>query len=292
MRAATASTKSRSLLDSYTANLGQLVSSRKSQRALRAAAAESAMASRAKSEFLANMSHELRTPLNAIIGFGELVETIAPSSFAAGKHREYATHIATAGRHLLQIISDILDISQIESGAVNLAVQAHSPKKIIDSCIVLVKGRIEKKEQRLIVEVPDTLPAIAADELRLKQILINLIANASKFTDEGGHIKVGAWVNKDDTITLCVADSGRGMTEEEIVYAMKPFTQVTSSYSRDHEGTGLGLPITKALTLRQGGEFDITSTPGVGTEVMITLPQACVLLSDENSAAEDSGDWQ
>ena len=291
MRAGTASTKSRSLLDSYTANLGQLVSSKKSQRALRAAATESAMASRAKSEFLANMSHELRTPLNAIIGFGELVETIGPSSFAASKHREYAKHIATAGRHLLQIISDILDISQIESGSVNLVIQPHFPTKIVDSCIVLVKGRIEQKKQRLIVEVPDTLPAIAADELRLKQILINLIVNASKFTDEGGHITVGARINKDETITLSVRDSGRGMTEEEIVYAMKPFTQVTSSYSRDHEGTGLGLPITKALTLRQGGEFNITSAPGVGTEVMITLPQACAPLFDGQSAAADSGDW-
>ena len=290
MRAESTRTKSRSLLSSYTENLGQLASSRKSQRALRAAAAESAMASRAKSEFLANMSHELRTPLNAIIGFGELVETIAPNSFATGKHREYAKHIATAGRHLLQIISDILDISQIESGAVNLAIQSHHPKSIVDACIVLVKGRIEKKKQHLIVEMPDNLPAIAADELRLKQILINLIANASKFTDEGGSIKVGSWANKDETVTLSVADNGRGMTEEEIVYAMKPFTQVKSSYSRDHEGTGLGLPITKALTLRQGGEFDITSTPGVGTEVMITLPQARVLLTDEAGAAAYSGD--
>lgn len=282
-----ADTSGGSLLAAYSANLGQLVSRKKAESALRAAAVESAMANRAKSEFLANMSHELRTPLNAIIGFSELIETLNPNSFAISKHQEYSKHISNAGRHLLQIIGDILDISQVESGALDLDIQALSPKQIIGACIHLVRGRIDKKEQKLIVDVPDTLPAIAADALRLKQILINLMTNATKFTPEGGSIEVLARSNPDETLTITIKDSGCGMTEEEIDYVMKPFTQIASSRSRDHEGTGLGLPITKALTLRQGGEFDISSTPDEGTVVSVTLRQSTAqAINPFKSAAE------
>src|SRR5690349_23488018 len=141
--------KPSSLLSAYTANLGQLVTRRRAESALRAAAMESALASRAKSEFLANMSHELRTPLNAIIGFGELIESLAPEKRSAGKPRQYASYIAHAGRHLLDVVNDILNISQIESGSFRLDVEPVGVKSIITSSALLAQRRIEQKNQNL-----------------------------------------------------------------------------------------------------------------------------------------------
>jgi two-component system cell cycle sensor histidine kinase PleC len=259
----------RSLLSSYSSDLGQLISRRKSQDALRAASAESAMASRAKSEFLAQMSHELRTPLNAIIGFSEMIKVPRPG--AEAKAREYAEHIEKAGKHLLQIINDILDISKIESGTFKLSLEPHSIADIIEASVALVRPRIEEKHQHLQVRVPEDLPRVLVDALRIKQVLINLLSNASKFTDAQGKILVVATMHQGMT-TVAVSDTGAGMTEEEIAQAMKPFVQVQSNYARHHEGTGLGLPIAKALILQHRGQMHVTSAPGVGTTVAFSLP--------------------
>jgi signal transduction histidine kinase len=266
--------KSASLLSAYTANLGQLMTRRRAESALRAAAIESALANRAKSEFLANMSHELRTPLNAIIGFGELIETLAPEKRSAGKPAQYAGYITQAGRHLLEVVNDILNISEIESGSFRVEGEPLDLKKLVTSAILLSQRRIDQKRQTIEVHIPATLPPVMADALRLKQILINLLSNASKFTPEGGRLRVAAEPEGAERIAIAVSDTGVGMTQDEIDRALQPFTQIRSAYTRTEEGTGLGLPIARALVLRHGGTFHVASTPSVGTTVTFTLPIA------------------
>jgi two-component system cell cycle sensor histidine kinase PleC len=271
MPARHARAKRQTLLSAYMADVGQMVSRKRSEQALRAAAIEAATASRAKSEFLANMSHELRTPLNAIIGFGELIGNLAHEKKSAGKPREYAAYIADAGSHLLHIINDILCMSKIESGGLELVLRPLDLRDIIAASTVLVTRRAEQKRQRLEIDLPDSLPYVLADDLRVKQILINLLTNAHKFTGDGGEIRLTAAVRGSE-VAVSISDTGRGMTEEEIAYCLKPFTQARSSLVRDHEGTGLGLSITKALVQRHCGTLEIASTPGQGTTVTFTLP--------------------
>ncbi len=266
--------KSASLLSAYTANLGQLMTRRRAESALRAAAIESALANRAKSEFLANMSHELRTPLNAIIGFGELIETLAPEKRSVGKPRQYAGYITQAGRHLLEVVNDILNISEIESGSFRVEGEPLDLKKLVTSAILLSQRRIDQKRQTIEVQIPAMLPPVMADALRLKQILINLLSNASKFTAETGRLRVAAEPEGAERIAIAVSDTGIGMTQDEIGRALQPFTQIRSAYTRNEEGTGLGLPIARALVLRHGGTFHVASTPNVGTTVTFTLPIA------------------
>lgn len=260
------------LLSRYSSNLGELMSRRQSEHALRAAKVESDLANRTKSEFLANMSHELRTPLNAIIGFADLLRHFANEGRDLGKSMEYADHIAGAGRHLLNIISDILDIAKIESGTFDLNFEEQSVRETIDASLILIRDRARAKKQSLEFRAASDLPILYVDGQRLKQILINLLSNACKFTDEGGRILVVAQRSAAGGATIAIADTGVGMTDEQLALALKPFGQVQSAYSRSHEGTGLGLPIAAALTRQHGGEFHVSSKPGAGTTVVITLP--------------------
>ena len=272
--------KPSSLLSAYSADLGQMISRQRAELALRAAAMESALASRAKSEFLANMSHELRTPLNAIIGFGELIEQLAPEKRSAGKPRQYAGYISHAGRHLLEVVNDILNISEIESGNFSLNLERVDLREVVRTSVLLAQRRVEQKKQILEVQIADHLPLVLGDDLRLKQIFINLLSNASKFTGEGGRIRVAAQLDGPDSVSIAVGDTGCGMTPEEVKRALQPFTQIRSTYTRNEEGTGLGLPIAKALILRHGGKLDISSTPKVGTTVTFTVPIAAEEKSD------------
>ena len=241
--------------------------------ALRGAAIEQALASRAKSEFLANMSHELRTPLNAIIGFSDLLGDLSAGNPVAKKTCEFAGLVNRAGKHLLGIITDILDISKIESGTFELDLERHSLRDLIAAGAALVEPRMTEKKQTLILKLPAALPTIKVDGRRLKQVLINLLSNAHKFTPEGGRIIVTATPGADGTVSVCVQDTGIGMTEEQIAVALKPFGQVSSSRARSHEGIGLGLPIAKALIEQHGGSLSITSEENAGTAVKFTLPQ-------------------
>ena len=262
-----------SLLSQYSADLGRCISRERSERALRGAAIEQALASRAKSEFLANMSHELRTPLNAIIGFSDLIGDLTAGDPVAKKTCEYAGLVNRAGKHLLNIITDILDISKIESGTFELDLERHSLRDLIAVGAALVGPRIAEKKQTLELKLPAALPTIEVDGRRLKQVLINLLSNAHKFTPEGGRIIVTATLGADKTVTVCVQDTGIGMTEEQIAVALKPFGQVSSGRTRRHEGIGLGLPITKALIEQHGGSLFVTSKENIGTTVTFTLPE-------------------
>ncbi|MGC9953168.1 MAG: HAMP domain-containing sensor histidine kinase [Rhizomicrobium sp.] len=262
-----------SLLSRYSADLGQCLSRERSEKALRAAAIEQALASRAKSEFLANMSHELRTPLNAIIGFSDLIGDLAARDPLAARTCEYAGLVNQAGKHLLDVISDILDISKIESGTFALDPEPYPLREVILASTVLVEPRIAEKKQTLVLKLSATLPTMNVDGRRLKQALINLLSNAHKFTPEGGRIVVTAAPEADGTVSICVQDTGIGMTAEQIAVALTPFGQVRSSRTRSHEGTGLGLPIAKALIEQHGGSFSVASEENAGTTVTVTLPK-------------------
>lgn len=262
------------LLSRYSNDLGELLSRRRAEQALRAARIEAEAASRTKSEFLANMSHELRTPLNAIIGFADLMRHFATEGHDLEKSVEYAGHISGAGKHLLDIISDILDISKIESGNFPLDIEPHGMRELVEASLLFVGDRARAKRQTLEFKAPPALPVLPLDAARVKQILINLLSNASKFTGEGGRILVFADRNAEGGVTVAVADTGIGMTRDQIAVALEPFGQVQSSFSRAHEGTGLGLPIAAALTRRHGGRFHISSEPGVGTTVVVSFPPA------------------
>jgi two-component system cell cycle sensor histidine kinase PleC len=245
---------------------------RHTELATQSARIESDMANRAKSAFLATMSHELRTPLNAIIGFSDLIRQMKADPEAVAAGRDYAQHIADAGRHLLEVVSDILDISKIESGTFALNIEPCNITDIIESAVAMVQDRVAAKQQRLQVRIPPGLPDLAVDARRVRQILINLITNANKFTPERGQILVIAQRIRDGSITIAVADTGCGMDAEQMKIAMTPFGQVQSHFTRTQEGTGLGLPIARGLARQHGGELQLQSEPGAGTTAILTLP--------------------
>lgn len=274
MRAPSIYRRKNSLLSRYAADLGRLVSRTKAENALRAAAIESALASRAKSAFLATMTHELRTPLNAIIGFSELLAQADKVSISKEQSIDYAGHIARAGHNLLGIVSDVLDVSRIESGALKLDRTLADINDVIDGAVEIARPGIEQKKQILEVKVAPGLPYPEIDTSRIRKAIVNLLSNANKFTPDGGRIVLVATTESRRDLTIAIADTGIGMTEEQIAQALKPFAQVQSEYSRQHEGTGLGLTITKSLIELHGGRMVISSTPDVGTMVAFTLPLA------------------
>jgi two-component system cell cycle sensor histidine kinase PleC len=258
----------------YSETLGELMLRRQTELAMVAAKAESDLANRAKSAFLGTVSHELRTPLNAIIGFSDLIRMAKSDDEETAKNIDYASYIGDAGRHLLAVVSDILDISKIESGSFTLDLEPCSIAKIIAECLPMVAARLEAKRQRLDVRVEPRIPRLKVDARRLKQILINLLSNANKFTPEGGLITLVARANKDGGATIAVVDTGIGMAPDEIEVALTPFGQVQSHLSRNQEGTGLGLPIARGLARQHGGDLYLESEPGAGTAAVLTLPGA------------------
>jgi two-component system cell cycle sensor histidine kinase PleC len=243
------------------------------------------MANRAKTEFLANMSHELRTPLNAIIGFSDVLAEEMFGPIGLPRYREYANDIRSSGRHLLALINDILDISRIEIGAVDLSESPLDPSALVWSCMRLVHERATNSGVELHQSLDADLPLLYGDERRLKQVLINLLANAVKFTPSGGRVTISAHRATDGFI-FAVADTGIGMSEDDIELALKPFGQVDTGLDRKYEGAGLGLPLAKALADLHDGRLDISSVPDKGTTVTIHLPRRRVLeAEDEFSVA-------
>lgn len=230
-----------------------------------------------KSEFLAQMSHELRTPLNSIVGFNELIREEMHGPLGAEIYKEYAGYISQSSQHLLSMINDLLDLSKIEAGKMQIAPEWQSLKPLLDAVVTLTRGYAKEYKMQVDVSIADGLDGIYSDVRAAKQILVNLVSNAIKYSEEGRLVTItaepaGEITDGKGSIQVTVTDNGIGMTEKEVEQAMQPFQQVDSDLSTRREGTGLGLPLARELMQLHGGSFDITSTPGEGTSITVTFP--------------------
>jgi two-component system cell cycle sensor histidine kinase PleC len=233
---------------------------------------EAEAANASKTSFLANMSHELRTPLNAILGFSEIIAQECFGPVGSERYRDYAGDIHASGAHLLSLINDLLDVAKIEAGRMDIAPHVLEAGRAFDIALKLIGTRAREKDQTLVIAVESNAPALYADERALKQILINLVSNAVKFTPEGGKIEVigGRAANGDFQIT--VRDNGPGIPREKIDNIFQPFNQVDNRFDRQAGGTGLGLALVRGLAELHGGRAWIESEFGRGCSVFVTLP--------------------
>jgi signal transduction histidine kinase len=230
------------------------------------------LASQHKSQFVANMSHELRTPLNAIIGLTEMMVANA-ARFGTEKAQEPLQRVNRAGTHLLGLINQILDLSKIEAGRLELTLQTVQLAPLIDEVIETARQLAEQNKNRLAVEAQENLGTLTVDPMRLRQILLNLLSNACKFTKQGDvKLRARRVRNGRDWIELAVADSGIGMTREQQAKLFQEFTQADSSTAQRFGGTGLGLAITRKLARMMGGDVTVTSEPGKGSVFTVRLP--------------------
>jgi len=228
------------------------------------------IANKHKSDFLANMSHELRTPLNAIIGFSEV---LIDKMFGElnEKQADYLKDIHESGRHLLSLINDILDLSKIEAGRMDLDLSTFHLPTALSNAMTLIRERAQRHDIKLALDVDTRLGEFQADERKVKQILLNLLSNAVKFTPDGGRVDV---IAKMDTtkVAIAVKDTGIGIAPEDHAAVFEEFKQVGRDYTRKAEGTGLGLALTKRFVELHGGEISLASAPGKGSTFTITLP--------------------
>jgi two-component system cell cycle sensor histidine kinase PleC len=222
------------------------------------------------------MSHELRTPLNAILGFSEMLAKGIAGPLGV-KQEEYAEIIHKSGGHLLEIINEVLDLAKIDAGKAELNEEEIDPGEIVNACFEIVKEHAHAGNLHLSMESKELMPAVRADARRLRQILINLLANAIKFTKPAGSVVVAFRRTADGGIAFDVRDSGPGMTAAEIDIAMQPFGQVDSGHDRRHQGTGLGLPLARSLAELHGGSLQVDSQKGRGTTVTVLLPSSRVV---------------
>ncbi len=228
-------------------------------------------ANKSKSEFLANMSHELRTPLNSVIGFAEVMkdEIFGP---IGDRYKEYAESVHTSGQHLLSLINDVLDLSKIEAGKIELVEEETDVAVILSKCRQLLHERASQAGLHIQLVIPGPLPFVIVDGRRIKQVILNLMSNAVKFTPPGGRITLRAELETPRGLMISVTDTGIGMTKEEIAISLEQFGQIDNELSRQHEGTGLGLPIARSLAELHGGKLEVESKKDAGTTVTLLLP--------------------
>ena len=233
---------------------------------------EAETANASKTAFLANMSHELRTPLNAILGFSEIIAQECFGPVGSRRYQDYANDIHSSGAHLLSLINDLLDVAKIEAGRMEISPHPLDARHTFDSALKLAGSRASEKGQTLKIEVEQSCPPLHADERALKQILINLVSNAVKFTPEGGRIDVLASKARDGGFQIMVRDNGPGITRDQLDKIFTPFSQVDNRYDRQAGGTGLGLALVRGLVELHGGRAWIESEEGAGCTAYVVLP--------------------
>lgn len=227
----------------------------------------------AKAAFLGSVSHEMRTPLNAILGFSEILRDELFGTLGAPQYRDYAALIHNSAEHLLEVINEVLNISQAESGKLRLDEETVDVGRVIGSCVDLVAGRAGTKAAPVAVRLAPDIPPLRADPRRLRQILLNLLSNALKFTPRNGRIELSAAVEPAGALAIVVSDTGVGMSPDDVVRATQPFARGDARLSRRFSGVGVGLPLSKALIELHGGELAIMSREGAGTSVTVRFPK-------------------
>jgi PAS domain S-box-containing protein len=245
---------------------------KRAERDLLAAKEQAELANRSKTEFLANMSHETRTPLNAIIGFSQVIAGEMLGPIGTPKYIGYAHDILVSAEHLLGIINDILDLSKLEAGKLDLAEEVIELSKTMEDLLQLADAKARASEVRIVLRCEGGVPPLLADARKVKQIVLNLLINAIKFSHAGGEVAI-VLRTLSGAVTIDVVDHGIGMDAEEVALAMTRFGQVASAWTRKHDGTGLGLPLAIGLTEIHGGTLTVRSTKGVGTTVTVAFPR-------------------
>lgn len=251
---------------------------KKAEEDLRKSKEEAEFANRSKTTFLANMSHELRTPLNAILGFSEVIQAQMMGPLGSPKYLEYAGDIHKSGEHLLDLINDLLDLAKIDAGKMELRECEFALDEVVSDCVTLMNARAQSGAISLRTEIALDGPGLRADRRAVKQVLLNFLSNAIKFTPSGGHVSIAGCMGTKGTFALSVTDDGIGMTAAEVEVALSPFGQIDSKLARQHVGTGLGLPVTRSLMQLHGGDVVVTSAPGAGTTMTAVFPPERVIL--------------
>jgi len=239
-------------------------------------------ASQMKTNFLASMSHELRTPLNSIIGFADIIRTVKIENNESNV-KEYANNILFSGKHLLDLINDILDYSKIEAGEFEIRIEPTPVIEIFKACQTLLQNRADKANISLFFKFPEDSLMMNVDPVRIKQVLINLLTNAIKFNRPDGKVALVYEFNEHNQLAFKVTDTGIGMKPEDLKVALEKFRQVDSAKNRNQEGTGLGLSISKSLIEIHGGQLSIKSIYGKGTQVSLTFPADIIYIHDSKS---------
>ncbi|MEI9932940.1 MAG: ATP-binding protein [Rhizomicrobium sp.] len=246
---------------------------------------EAETANASKTAFLANMSHELRTPLNAILGFSEIISQECFGSTGSPRYKEYAGDIHASGAHLLSLINDLLDVAKIEAGKMEIDPAPLEAKRTFDLALKLIAAKARERYQELTIDVESSAPQLYADERALKQILINLVSNAVKFTQEGGRIKVIGSAARGGGFQIVVQDNGPGIPRDKLDRIFTPFNQVDNRYDRQAGGTGLGLSLIRGLAELHGGRAWLESEQGKGCCAYVVLPLEGELAREKLEAA-------
>lgn len=272
--------------------VGALIMQRRHNKALVQARVQAEQANKAKSEFLANMSHELRTPLNAILGFSEIMTHKIFGELGSRQYEDYANHINQSGKHLLDIINDILDLSKVESGQVQLNNEFLDLALLIEDTRALVQNKARRNNVSITTDVSKDARYLYADRRLSKQVLLNLLSNAVKFTREGGTISIVTETAAAGGPMIVVSDTGSGMTDQELTLALTPFGQAGTTLTRSHEGTGLGLPLASTLMELHGGALIVESEKDVGTRVKMCFPAERLISGPESRILEATSERQ
>jgi signal transduction histidine kinase len=263
--------------DKYCAVLRDITAWKRNEEELINARQEAEKASTAKSEFLAKISHEIRTPLNAVIGFSEVMMDERFGPIGNERYRQYLKDIHSSGEHLVSLLNDLLDLSKIEAGKLDLTFITVNLNDLVQQCVAIMQQEANRERVIIRTSLNANLPPIVADARSVRQIALNILSNSIKFTGAGGQIIVATAVNDDQEVSLRVRDTGQGMSEKELQTALEPFRQLATSARWGATGTGLGLPITKALAEANHARFRITSEVDTGTLVEVAFPATRVL---------------